>query len=208
MDIFHSTILSIFNTVSKLRYSNHVLDTNVTKILSNIAFSLVLYYFWWGNWNFHYENYERIPNWAHLHSVLLEAFMMSYWQWENVTGQFDTEQKCHNKDVWQEQFPAHESVHVSSVAQNIVTPKKNKMPQQRCLAGTVPNQWKCTCIVWKPATLLRACAGYVIFWGVGDNWESPILCIKALSILFHFHTCNQLNIQKAISSNLTRQGFD
>ncbi len=150
---------------------------------------------------------------GHITHSLLEAFMTSYCQWENVTGpgsqgSLTWEKKCHNKDVWQEQFPIHESVHVSSAAQNIVTPKKNKMPQQRCLAGTVPNQWKCTCIVWKPATLLRACAGYVIFWGVGDNWESPILCIKALSILFHFHTCNQLNIQKAISSHLTRQGFD
>ncbi len=195
MDIFHSTILSIFNTVSKLRYSNHVLNTNVTKILSNIAFSLVLYYFWWGNWNFHYENYERIPNWAHLHSVLLEAFMMSYWQWENVTGQFDTEQKCHNKDVWQEQFPAHESVHVSSVAQNIVTPKKNKMPQQRCLTGTVPNPWRCA-LSWK----LRSCTDYVRFWQVGDNWETRSLCLRTLFIPSHFHICNQLHTHKAVSS--------
>ncbi len=57
-----------------------------------------------------------------------------FYQWLNYSNLNEhchtkEEQKCHNKDVWQEQFPTHESVHVSSAAQNIDTPKKNKMSQ-------------------------------------------------------------------------------
>ncbi len=113
--------------------------------------------------------------------------------------------KCHNKDVLQEQFPTHESVYTC-----IICSKEhwNIKGEQRCLAGTVPHPWKCIVSSWKPATLLRSCTDYVTFWAVGDKWESQILCIKTLFILFHFLIWNQLDIQKAISSHLTRQGFD
>ena len=87
--------------------------------------------------------------------------------------------KCHNKDVWQEQFPTHEGAHMYM----------HRLEQQHC---------------WDRVLI----TDYVRFWSVGDKWETSILRIKTLSILFHFLICNQLDIQTTISSNLTRQGFD